>query len=80
MSLVIPAPFFSAAMSAVWKNMGENSVSFARWSEIPDEDNNVTLGLGLDFDLPLISIRPAIDVNSSESFRLAAHSQSEFRN
>ena len=62
-SLVIPAPFFSAAMSAVWKNMGKIQFRSLGGSEIPDEDNNVTLGLGLDFDLPLISIRPAIDVN-----------------
>ncbi len=61
MSVVLPAPFFTAAMSAVWKNMGKIEFRSLNSSPIPDEDNNVTLGLGLDFELPLVSIRPAFD-------------------
>lgn len=61
-SFVIPAPFFNAAISAVWKNIGKIEFRSANNSPIPDEDNNLTLGAALDFDLPLLSIRPAVDI------------------
>ena len=63
MSIVVPAPFFSAAISAAWKNMGETRFRSENLDEIPSEKNNMTLGVGLNFDFPLVSLRPAIDVN-----------------
>lgn len=59
---IVPAPFFSAALSAAWKNVGGIKFRSDNLDDIPSEPNNMTLGVGLDFDLPLMRIRPAIDV------------------
>ncbi len=60
-SFVIPAPFFTFAMSAAWKNVGRTSFRSNNLDEIPPEDNDVTLGLAAIVDLPLLTITPAID-------------------
>lgn len=62
MNFVIPAPFFEATVAAVWRNIGglkfrsENPATV-----IPGEDNDITLGVGLKFDTPLLSVAPAFD-------------------
>lgn len=61
-NLVVPAPFFSATLSAVWRNMG--GISFRSdnpYSSVPDEPNDVTVGAALLFDTPLLSVAPAVD-------------------
>jgi hypothetical protein len=62
-NLVLPAPFFTATLSAVWKNMG--GMTFRSQdvnADIPTEDNDITLGAALLFDTPVVSVSPAIDV------------------
>lgn len=71
---VIPAPFFSATISAAWKNVG--SMSFRTEDptvNIPSEENDVTLGVALLFDTPVLSIAPAIDLRylNSPHYQLA---------
>lgn len=62
-NVVIPAPFVSATFSAVWKNMGETRFrSDNEDQEIPSEPNDITLGGGLVFDFPLVSVAPAVDI------------------
>jgi hypothetical protein len=62
MNVVIPAPFFSATASAVWRNIGGmNFTSEDANSLVPNEPNDITLGVGLVFSLPLLSIAPALD-------------------
>jgi len=62
-NFVIPAPFFSATLSAVWKNMGEISFrSEDPTADIPRELNDITLGAAFSFDTPLLSIAPAVDI------------------
>lgn len=58
---ILPAPFFSAAFSAAWKNIGKIEFKSPSNSPIPDEDNDVVLGTALNFDLPLVTITPAVD-------------------
>ncbi|MGE4130868.1 MAG: hypothetical protein AB7F86_04485 [Bdellovibrionales bacterium] len=60
-NIVLPAPFFTATLSAVWKNVGEMTFTSEGGSDVPKEENDITLGAGLLFDLPLISIAPAFD-------------------
>jgi uncharacterized membrane protein YgcG len=61
-NVVIPAPLLTATASAVWRNMGEiHFRSDDANSNVPDEPNDITLGLGLVFDMPLLSIAPAVD-------------------
>jgi uncharacterized membrane protein YgcG len=60
---VLPAPFFQATLSAAWKNVGQMRFSSDDPNaNIPYEDNDLTLGAALLFDLPLVSIAPAVDV------------------
>lgn len=62
-NLVVPLPFFSATVSAVWKNIGQTVFRSPDPDvEIPFEDNDITLGVGLAFETPLLSIAPAVDV------------------
>ena len=61
-SLVIPAPFFRAALSVAWKNVGATQFKSSNGTDIPSEPNNITVGAGLKFDAPLISVTPAIDI------------------
>lgn len=62
-NLILPAPFFSATVSAVWKNMGGMSFrSEDANANIPGEDNDITLGAALLFDTPVVSVAPAIDI------------------
>ncbi|MBX3021722.1 MAG: hypothetical protein KF799_08615 [Bdellovibrionales bacterium] len=61
-NVVLPAPFFKATFSTVWRNIGQMHFRSDNPDvSIPFEDNDLTLGLALQFDLPLVSIRPAID-------------------
>lgn len=61
-NFVIPAPFFSAVLSGVWKNMGGMSFrSDNPNTRIPSEKNDLSVGVALSFDTPLLSIGPAID-------------------
>jgi hypothetical protein len=63
LNLVVPAPFFSATISAVWKNMGGMTFrSEDLNANIPKEDNDITLGAALLFDTPIVSVAPAVDV------------------
>jgi hypothetical protein len=62
-NVVIPAPFFRAVLSAAWKNVGGITFKSANGTDIPSEPNNITLGAGLKFDTPLLSVAPAVDVN-----------------
>lgn len=62
MNFILPAPFFSATVSAVWRNIGE--IQFRSGdpnADIPSEPNDVTLGTALQFKLPLLSISPEVD-------------------
>lgn len=62
MNLVVPAPFFSATFAAVWRNVGVTRFrSEDPNTELPVEDNDITLGTALLFDFPLVSVAPAID-------------------
>ncbi len=61
-NFVIPAPLFSAVFSGVWKNVGGMSFkSDDPNANIPSEKNDMSLGLALNFDTPLLSIAPAVD-------------------
>ncbi len=61
-NFVIPAPFFTAVVSGVWKNVGEMKFrSENPNANIPTEKNDMTLGVALNFDMPLLSIAPALD-------------------
>jgi hypothetical protein len=61
-NILIPAPFMTATASAVWRNMGGiNFRSNDPNANIPSEPNDITLGLGLVFDMPLLTIAPALD-------------------
>lgn len=65
---VLPAPFFEATLSAAWKNVGQTRFkSDNPETEIPYEDNDITLGAALLFDLPLLSISPSVEVRSLNS-------------
>jgi hypothetical protein len=62
MNLILPAPFFTATLSAVWKNMGKTNYRSENTAQIlPSDDNNITLGAALKFDTPVLSIAPALD-------------------
>jgi hypothetical protein len=62
MNLILPAPFFTATLSAVWKNMGKTNYRSENAAQIlPSDDNNITLGAALKFDTPVLSIAPALD-------------------
>jgi uncharacterized membrane protein YgcG len=62
MNLILPAPFFTATLSAVWKNMGKTNYKSENKAQIlPSDDNNITLGAALKFDTPVLSIAPAVD-------------------
>jgi hypothetical protein len=62
MNLILPAPFFTATLSAVWKNMGKTNYRSENTAQIlPSDDNNITLGAALKFDTPVLSIAPAVD-------------------
>lgn len=64
-NFVIPAPFFEAVVSGVWKNVGGMSFrSDNPNTEIPSEDNEINFGLALNFDTPLLSVSPAVDVRA----------------
>ena len=74
MNFVIPAPFFDAVLSGVWKNVG--GISFKSSdpnANIPSEQNDMTLGVALKFDTPLLSVAPAVDVRylNREDLQLA---------
>ncbi len=63
MNVVVPAGIITGSFSAVWRNIGgikfrSNNPNAA---PVPSEDNDITLGAGLVFDLPLVTIRPALD-------------------
>ena len=61
-NLILPAPFFTATLSAVWKNMGKTIYKSSNTAQVlPSDDNNITLGAALKFDTPVLSIAPAID-------------------
>ncbi len=61
-NLVIPAPFFSATLSAVWKNMGGITYRSDNPNTVlPSDQNEINLGAALKFDTPLLSIAPAVD-------------------
>lgn len=65
LNLQIPAPFFSATLSAVWRNIGNMEFrSDTPGVDIPREENDMTLGASLLFDTPLLSIAPALDIRS----------------
>lgn len=70
LNIVLPAPLFTATLSTVWRNIGQMSFrSDDPNTNIPTEDNDVTVGLGLVFDTPLVSVAPALDLrylNSSK--------------
>jgi hypothetical protein len=62
-NFVIPAPFFSAVLSGTWKNVGEMAFkSNDPNTNIPSEKNDVSVGVALSFDTPLLSVSPAVDV------------------
>lgn len=65
MNFVIPAPFFSATIAGVWKNVG--GIKFRSddpAADIPSEENEMNLGVALNFDLPLLSVTPSVDVRA----------------
>jgi len=59
---ILPLPFFSAALSAAWKNVGGMTFKSPTSNDIPSEKNNITLGAALTFDTLLVSITPAVDL------------------
>lgn len=61
MTAFLPAPLFTAAFSAAWKDIGETQFKTTGTTPIPDNPNNITLGTALTFDLPLLTITPALD-------------------
>jgi hypothetical protein len=69
----VPTPVFGITLSAVWKNIGQmNFRSNDPDSDIPGEDNDVTVAAAFIIDTPLISITPAIEFRSlnSEEYQL----------
>jgi hypothetical protein len=70
-NVVLPAPFFSATFSTVWRNIGQTHFrsSNPNAAEIPFDDNDITAGISLLFDTPVVSLRPSVDfryINSTE--------------
>ncbi len=63
MNFQIPAPFFSATLSAVWRNVGDMKFrSDDPNADIPTEYQDMTVGASLLFDTPLLTVAPALDV------------------
>ncbi|MGE0527380.1 MAG: hypothetical protein AB7P49_09985 [Bdellovibrionales bacterium] len=61
-NLILPAPFFTATLSTVWKNLGGMKFrSDDPGADIPTEDNDITLGAALLFYTPIVSVAPAVD-------------------
>ncbi len=60
-TFIIPAPFFSAALSVAWKNVGGIEFNSATGSKIPSEPNNITAGAAISVDTPIVSVTPAVD-------------------
>lgn len=62
-NFVLPAPFFTATVSGVWRNVGGMSFkSDDPNTHIPSEKNDIGVGVALNFNTPLLSIAPAVDV------------------
>ncbi len=58
---ILPAGFFTAAMSVAWKNMGGMEFKSTNASTIPAEQNDISAGVALSFDTPIVSVTPALD-------------------
>jgi hypothetical protein len=63
MNLSIPSPMVSPTFAMVWQNVGGMAFKAKdSTARIPNERDNVTLGAALDFNLPVISFTPAIEI------------------
>ena len=63
MNFRIPGPV-GIILSGVWRNIGETTFEPENAGDPapPSDPNEMIVGAGLDIDLPLIDIRPAIDI------------------
>lgn len=63
-NFILPLPIATGILSAAWKNVGQTRFRPANVDptfQMPIEDNDITLGLSFDFELPLVSITPSVD-------------------
>jgi hypothetical protein len=60
-NIVLPLPFATFDLGAAWRDVGDTVYKTAPNAHIPTDTANLTVGLGADIELPLLSIRPALD-------------------
>lgn len=63
LTMAFETPVFSPRVSLVWKNMGVTKFRNDGTTEAPTGDRDeMILGLASEFSLPLIDVRPALDI------------------
>lgn len=60
-NFIIPAGITKLMFGGVWKNVGTTRFKSEMDSEIPIDKNDINLGMALQFNLPLVTVTPAID-------------------
>lgn len=62
-NLVLPLPLIDVVASAVWKDVGQTKFETGSESALapPPQDQEMSVGLGVNIDAPLISITPAVE-------------------
>jgi hypothetical protein len=61
MNFIIPSPLVSLDIAASWQNVGNTTYITSSTAHIPTDPANLTVGFAARIDLPLITIRPAVD-------------------
>lgn len=61
MNFRIPGPL-TMVVSGVWKNVGELSFRSDEGEAPPGEPNEISVGTALELDVPLLEVRPAIEL------------------
>ncbi len=62
LNFTVPLPLITPTLAVAWKNIGEikfNSDDLTQ--EMPSEEGDLTLGVGVLFDTPILSVAPAVD-------------------
>lgn len=61
-NFLIPIPMATFDFSIVWQNIGDTAFKQDATNHIPSEPANLVIGTAADIRLPLVTIRPALDV------------------
>jgi len=71
-NLIVPTPIFTFDFSVVWQNIGTTTFKQAASNHVPSTPANLMAGVAGELRLPLITIRPAVDMRyiSDESIQL----------